>query len=426
MYMASTGEYQPDINRPEQPEKQRAVINVLLVYLLIYLSGSWRYNLLQDPQLVAGFLLAMVAWLMFSDRKFSEAFLLYVAVFTGLLLALSLYTGGSLTLTSAISSAMKMVIAYLIIRTVREKFVETYVNVIVFLAVVSLFGYMTDRFNLFDGIIRSLPRVSNLGFEGLLYVYRFPWHIERNNSIFFEPGAYQAFLNAALFVLFFLKLGFSRRKTLTYIVILLATLVTTFSTTGFIIFLAMFPAVLYKSQLLTTKGKLKLVGAGVVVVMVFSAQFYTTFLVKINDYLNANEYEFTYSAQARSAGTKTDIKVFKQHPFGLGQRDYARVYSEVGRVDLEKKGTSPNGVTKIFAIYGLPFALFIFGSYFWALKKLLRENLLVIVAYVMFLLFLAGESYYMASPVTFALIASAFIYRAADARNTEPTYQAVP
>ncbi len=424
--MTSTGEYQPGANHVERPERQRVLTNVLLVYLLIYLSGSWRYNLLQDPQLVVGFLLAVTAWLLFSDRRISEGFLLYVAVFTGLLLALSLYTGGSLTLTSAISSAMKMVIAYLIIRTVREKFVETYIKVIVFLAVVSLFGYMTDRFNLFDGIIRSLPRVSNLGFEGLLYVYRFPWHIDRNNSIFFEPGAYQAFLNAALFMLFFLKLSFSRKRTLVYVLILLGTLVTTFSTTGFIIFLAMFPAVLYKSQLLSTRGKVKLVGAAFVVVIIFSAQFYTTFLVKISDYLSANEYEFTYSAQARSAGAKTDIKVFKQHPFGLGQRDYAKIYSEVGRVDLEKKGTSPNGVTKIFAIYGLPFALFIFGSYFWAMKTLLRENLLAIVAYVMFLLFLAGESYYMASPITFALIASAFIYRGAEsARNTEPTYQAV-
>jgi len=395
---------------PKTAGTQKAIVDYILVYLLIFLSGSWRYNLSADKLLVVGLFVALCAWYLFSDRRINHKFLLYVAVFAGLLFQLNIYTGGSLSLSSVISSTIKILIAYLIVRTVGERFIDTYVKVIVFLAVISLFGYVIDMFNLFDGFIRKLPRVGDMGYEGFLYVYRFSWHITRNNSIFFEPGAYQAFLNAALFMLFFVRTGFSPKRKNIYAVILIATLVTTFSTTGFLIFLIMVPLFLYKSELLSYSGKAVLVGVGVALIAVLSNQIYFTVVTKVEDYLTANEYDFGYSAQNRSSDAKTDIKIFKKHVFGVGHNDYVREFGVAGRLDtVGGEGMSSNGVTKLLAVYGLPFSLFLFGSYYWALKRMLGEFLLASLAFVMFMMFLAGESYYIASPICYSIIASAFI-----------------
>jgi O-antigen ligase len=303
---------------------------------------------------------------------------------------------------------MKLILAYLVIRTVGEKFAETYVKVIVFLAAISLFGYLSDTLHLFDGLVQKLSNIPGRGYEGFFYVFRDTYHPYRNQSIFFEPGAYQAFLNAALFIIFFSKTRLDARRQWLYIIILMAALTTTFSTTGFIIFLCGFFLFLYKSEVATFYGKLVLVSIGIIIIIFFAAQFNESFVKKINDYMTANEYEFTYSAQTRSSQLKADLRVIKKHVFGLGQREYLREFQMEGRT--ENRGSS-NGVTKILAMYGIPIGIFIFGSYYWALRRILNKPLLVAGAFVMFMLFLAGEAYYVTAPVSYAIIAAAFVIK---------------
>lgn len=396
----------------DSPGRQKKYVDFLLVYLLLFVSGTWRYNLLGEKALIGAFLASFVAWYLYSDKKISDRFLLYVIVFSSMLLALRLYTEGSLSLASVIASTMKLVLAYLVVKTVGKRFVDTYLKLIVFLAAVSLFGYVTDTFNLFNGIVLRLPRVGEMGYEGFFYVYRFPWHIDRNNGIFFEPGAYQGFLNFALFLLFFVKTGFTEKRTWVYIGVLVVTLITTFSTTGFMIFLVLLTMFFIRSELLERPQKFMLLGLALLGVVALSAQFYSTVVVKVDAYLNANEYDFGYSAQNRSSDAKTDLKVFRKHIFGVGYDDYLKEFGILGRVGGDR-GYSSNGVTKMLAVYGLPFSLFIFGSYYWALRRLLTEFLLTMGAFVMFMLFLASESYYMMSPICFAIIVAPFVIKRA-------------
>lgn len=387
--------------------RQRKFLNAALVYLLIFTSGSLRYNQSDDKYLVLGFLVALLAWVAFTGRKISSGFLLYTFSFAGILYALSLYTGGSMSLASVGSVTMKLILAYLIIRTVGERFTVTYVKVMVFLAAVSLLGYMSDTLHLLDGLVNKLPVIPGRGHDGLFYIFRDTYHPYRNQSIFFEPGAYQGFLNAALFIVFFTIPDLGRRKQWVYISILLAALVTAFSTTGFIIFLCCFALFLYKSDVASLYGKLMMIGIGVVVVSVFAAQFHQRFVEKIDVYLSASEYDFTWSAQTRSSQLKADIKVIKKHFFGLGIKKYLEEFRLEGRTD--NTGSS-NGVTRILAMYGIPIGLFMFGSYFWAIKRLLYDSVLATGAFVMFMLFLAGESYYLSSPISYAIIAGAFVF----------------
>jgi len=387
-------------------------VDILLVYLLLFVNGTWRYNLLGDKALVISFFVSVVAWYLYSDRKISDKFVLYVIFFSGMLLALSLYTEGSLSLVSVISSTIKLLLAYLVLKTVGRRFVDTYIKVVVFFAAFSLFGYTTDVFLLFDGIIHRLPPVGLMGYEGFFYVYRFPWQVGRNSGIFFEPGAYQAFLNLALFFLFFVNTSFTEKKKWIYIGVLTTTLITTFSTTGFMIFLVLLIMFFIRSELVTASKKVMLLALSFLIVIVLSAQFHAILVVKIDDYLNANEYDFGYSAQNRSADAKTDLKVFRKHIFGLGYDGYIKEFGILGRIG-DEKGYSSNGVTRMLATYGLPFTLFIFGSYYWALRRMLTEFLLTAGAFVMIMLFLASESYYMMSPIYCAIIAAPFVIKRA-------------
>lgn len=397
---------------------QKAFVNILLVYLLLFVSGTWRYMLSPDKFLVMAFFIALGAWYVFSDRRLSDRFILYVAVFAGILVALHIYTDGSSTFTSVISATMKIVLAYLVIKTVGEHFIETYVNVLVFLALFSLVGYTTDIFHLFEGAVHNLPRVGDMGYEGVFYLYRNPHHLDRNNGIFFEPGAYQAFLNAALFMLFFVKTEFTNKKKYTYIAILTAALITTFSTTGLLIFSVMLSLFFYRSDLLTVAGKIKIVGIIIVIVSVFAGQFYSAVVVKVDEYLSADEFDQDSSAKIRSSHAKTDLKIFRKHMFGVGHQKYNKEFGVAGRFNLTEANTSSNGITKTLALYGLPFSLFIFGSYFWAMRIMLNELLLSAITFGMFMMFLAGESYYMSAPISFAIIAAAFVYKRAPLRES--------
>ncbi len=392
---------------PHVVSKQRVRINLLLVYMLIFVSGSWRYSLHQDAYLVLAFVISLVSWFTLTDRKLRDSFVLYVVVFSGILLSLSLYTGGSLSLTSVISATLKLTMAYFIVRTVGKSFIDNFITVISILAAFSLFGYFVDTFHLADGIVRLLPRSGEMGREGFLYLYDFSWHIDRNNSIFYEPGAYQIFLNAAMFMLLFVKTDFSSQTKWRLLALLVTALVTTFSTTAFLMFSVMFVLFLVRSEILNASGKFKVILMATVVISVFSVQFYATLVEKVSDYLSANEYDFGYSAQTRSSHAKTDLKLFRRHVFGLGHNEYKKEFIIAGRADEEQQ--SSNGVTKMLAMYGLPFSIFIFGSYYWAFKRLLEDNLLSVTAFLLLMLFIASQSFFMFSPVCFAVIASAFV-----------------
>lgn len=351
-----------------------------------------------------------MAWLV-SDRRVNNRFVVYAAGFACFLLLIHFYTGGSLELGSVIGTTLKLITAYLVIKTLGDRFVDTYVKVVVFLAVISLFGYLSDRLSLLDGLISVLPKVqvapgTGYGYEGIFYLFRFREHLDRNNSIFFEPGAYQIFLNAALFMLFFATTGFSRTRQWLYVLILFVTLVTTFSTTGYLIAFAMLGLILAKSKVLSSAGKAMLVGGVLLAAVVLSAQFHQTIFEKIHDYLDVAD--ITDKSNLRSFDLLVDLEIFKNHVFGVGYKKYVRLISAIGKI---KEGqTSSNGVTAALAIYGLPFSLFLFTSYYLAFRRLLGPGLLSFTAFVLLLMVLVGESYYLMVPYTLAIIGGAFVY----------------
>jgi hypothetical protein len=378
------------------------------VYLLLFVSGSVIYTLSSDKYLIIIFIASLLAWVSFTDRTINAKFILYVSLFAGFLFIISIYTDGSLSLNSVIKSTIKLVLAYLILKTVGKKFTETYIRVIVFLAVISWFGYLSDKFYLFDGLIRHLPSLGDRGYEGIFYTFRNMWQIGRNNSIFFEPGAYQGFLNAALFMLFFAKVQFSTSRQWAYILILLVTLITTFSTTGYLIFTVMFGLFLMQSRALSASGKAALVGILLVAITVVSANISHVIFEKIDKYTSAQDVTDDKTGGRRGFDPLVDLEIIKRNVFGVGYTKYREKFSGIGQIS--EGATSSNGVTRTLAMYGIPFGLFLFASYYWAFGRLLGGRFIAIFPFGMLLMFFVGEAYYVITPICLALIAAPFVY----------------
>ena len=134
-----------------------------------------------------------------------------------------------------------------------EKFLERWVRFVVMMAVTSLVFYLAVQIN--AEMVRKIlptrfvsehvvtvwgdqaPLVTRAGYGNgmLLYSVR-AQEIDRNNGLFGEPGLYQMVLNSALYILLFLKdrLDIDDGKRTSYLYILLATLVTSKSTSGYI------------------------------------------------------------------------------------------------------------------------------------------------------------------------------------------------
>ncbi len=191
-----------------------------------------------------------------------------------------------------------------------------------------------------------------------------------------------------------------------YIAILFVTLMTTFSTTGFLLFGVLFGLFLFKSTVLSAKGKTVLVALLLVMAATFTAQFQQVIFAKIEDYIDVED--ITDRSNLRSVDILIDLEIFKKHVFGIGYDDYMKAVSVIGKTS--EGSTSSNGVTKSLAIYGLPFSMFLFGSYYFAIRKLVGPGIMAPVAFVMLLMFLMGESYYLLAPYTLAIIAAAFVY----------------
>ena len=403
--------------------KHESLANYLLVYLLLFVSGSWIYQLSPNKLLLLIFAVSFLVWVFYSDRKIRNSFVLYVIFFTSFLLIISLYTDGSLLLTSIIGSVIQLLLAYFIVKKVGAAFTATYIKVVVFLALFSLLGYMSDTFYLFDVVIRKLPRVGEVGYEGLFYLFRFAGHIERNNSIFFEPGAYQIFLNAALFMILFSDTGFSTTRRWVYVLILTITLLTTFSTTGYLIFAIMFGLFLFGTEEISKTSKALMVGILVIIVVIFSSQFHEVIFKKFESFTSIQH--ITDQNDRRSLDLLVDLEILKTYLMGVGHKQYIELFSKISHIRPEYAGSS-NGITKTLAIYGVPFSVFLFSSYLWALRRLLGVGVVSFAAYIMLMMFFVGESYYVLSPFCVALIAAAFIYDSAPKSKNPHDEYSVP
>ena len=272
-----------------------------------------------------------------------------------------------------------------------KEFRELYVKVIFFLAVTSLIIYSGAL--LFREIIYLFPQINSHGsayyFNLFLAVYHIPLPTYlANSSVFWEGGAYQAFLNLAIaFELVFNKLENKKR-----LFILILSVITTHSTTGYIILVFQLAFFLFVEKSITSKWLnhiLRVLLATMLLWFIFSSIFQGIVLNKFS--------EGSYSFIVRLTSTLTDLTIFGQSPiFGSGISDYQDMVKSISysKYLISLQG-SVNSLTQFLAMYGLIISCaFLYGYYKFASILGSPSKIRKWVYFVVLIIFFSTENFF--------------------------------
>lgn len=380
-------------------EKQRAnkfsvrnAVLIISVFLMIYMSSSYNITVISGTITMAVCLCCgLFVILAGGKNKISQQLLLSVILLCCCVLITSLIAGDSMK--DAIIMISAILISMLFVFGLDyKKYCEIYTNVILIIAVYSLVAYILSI--IAPSIIRLFPDAYyRPGLEtynlGLTFV-NLRTNLIRNMGIFWEPGAYQAYLVFAILIELF-----SLKTTRRYALIAYAlALITTWSTTGIInglILLLIF--IIYKNKnskmksakIITTITILAIIIVSIYSILPYNIQYAA--IGKITVYLASSNTNIS-SASVRLDSIIYPLRAYLSSPIiGVG-------YSSLGNSILAADHTMTTATPiNWFAAYGIVFGLLCCIAVFRFARKLNNSPLLLILIIFTILLSISTEQY---------------------------------
>lgn len=267
-------------------------------------------------------------------------------------------------------------ITYICVTTLKSRFFIIFEDIMFYLCIISLFFWVLhqiipDQFAIFiESIAFSEPgsgnvkaniifyTINNLA-ELLDYVIEFgPFKLIRNAGFAWEPGAFAVFITLALYVNF-IKDKFNKIINKRFFIFLFA-LITTFSTTGYGIFILLIMFYTYNKHIKYRFFYLfisAVMGAYVLSLSFMSDKIISLSQENVTDELvqNSVNYDTKYTPQ-RVTSFLIDFKDFLNNPIlGYGGHD-----EEMWTAKLGAEIATISGIGKVFARFGLVGAIFFF------------------------------------------------------------------
>lgn len=228
-----------------------------VVIFCIYLTDTRILPISSNIITILVSLVGLVSWLFFLQKKHfkilpKEVYYVYIPI-GFILLSQIINMDTSLAYESKIS---QLLLGYVIINTISFKsFFDYYLRIMTVVAIVSIIVWVTT----FLGITwwSFLPTTWENNYYSYLIgvIHTNPLLQHRNFGPFWEPGVYQIYLNIAILYLLF----FQSKKMKYSLIWLIAALVTTFSTTGYICFSIILCALLWKESVVANRRIVPLV-----------------------------------------------------------------------------------------------------------------------------------------------------------------------
>jgi hypothetical protein len=289
----------------------------IYMFLLLALSGNPFFNYSEGfyQNVFAGFIcLMIIKHHTYFNIKRAKYFYFIILFFIGIFFFQKMVLG-FISITTTIGFLLKIILGYILIRFVGPRFRIVYFEVIYYLSVISLIGYMWNSFG-FD-----IPNILND--SKLKSIIFFTQQVDgsRNSGMFWEPGAFACYICLGL-VLNLKNLIVLSRNHRKKIVFILLALITTFSTTGYI---ALFMIITF---ILFFKYRREIRFIPMYIILFFMANYIyqtSSFLnEKINHQIEISQsteiYEFSPD---RFRSFIFDLKYISKHPLignGLNQK----------------------------------------------------------------------------------------------------------
>ena len=324
-------------------------IDSLIILILIYASGMVVFQTYYKISLLTistfFFLLLLFKHNYFRINKIN---LIYLILFCSLTLITLLINLDYNHIDTHIGNILKFIIAFLACTYIKfKRFIQIYPKTVFLLIILSFPFYIIGI--IYPDFINKLPLLYKgeeiIYANAIFHVFPLPvWlpTLLRNNGVFWEPGAYQAFINLALI----LEL-LNDQKSKIRIVIFILGVLSTGSTTGYFILLLIGLMVLLSNK---KKYLLKFSILLLIVLFIFSPLFNNYVLEKIN-----SDGERYSSFARRNEDWKADLNIAKESMFiGIGYNHYFEVFPNF--IDSKHKGivtSSSNSLSSTIAIYGI-------------------------------------------------------------------------
>ncbi len=274
-----------------------------------------------------------------------------------------------------------------------HQFQRAFIRVMKWLCIISLVGYVACSL---VPSLREIGVVSNKGGVNYanFFIYVSSASGNRNLGMFWEPGAFQTFINIA-----FLFEIIQEKPDLKTIVIFVATIITTFSTTGYIAMaMILFLVFLHKNNM--KNESLKTFIAFVFIILAVLVYFYQDFLLdttrssvfgKIINFFTRGQFNASggsSSATVRFFAVTKPFEEFLQRPlFGWGYE---------GLIERTEQYTlTMNTCTFVnwLAVYGVTFGVTMLSGFVRLSQKIGKSMLAIVLVFLIFFVVTMSENY---------------------------------
>lgn len=363
---------------------------LFLTLLVIAISGNPAVDYFNKEVVIILPVVAMLGWAIYKRVKFTRRDFLVLAFFSAIYLV-HLIEFGSMTLSSSFGMLLRLLTALLAVRVIPD-FAAKYVTVMYGLAIMSLVFFIPywlglDLSSLLAPISIPLrPGDINIGLHNFTHEYN--ESMIRNRGFFWEPGAFAGYLILAL--LFTLKNveQVPRR----YFFVLIAALLSTQSTTGYLAFFVV-ATTIYIMRIAKRSdlgGRFVAAFAVVVFVLIAAAAFNNLPFLKgkITDQFEDAQTGKGKYYLGRYGNLLYDLNYIADRPF-FGWSSL----SETRQVDSEEIAGQGNGLSGYVVKYGFVGIVgFMFFS-FRALSVLYGSKKLAAISLVVAAMLLSGEQF---------------------------------
>jgi hypothetical protein len=374
---------------------RRNFIDHTLLLIVIAISGI-PYFTTSALLLPVAFILLMFFYM--RNKKIDRVFYLLI-VFLIIITVLQTFVFNFISLQTTVGLFLRILIGYLVIKLLSERFTDYYVNILYFFSIAGIILFILTALPGIDSLFISLLPLFSIfniadSVHETLIIYNMG-HIEhfRNSGPFWEPGAFAGYIMIAIIFLHFNSDIYNKKRKLFFLIL---ALITTLSTTGFIA-IVFFLFFYYYKDIKNVVFKIT-----IAVVLLYGSYYAYTSLDFLGDKI---EHQLSMAAGVEAYGTNVDtqrflnilrdFEDFKGHELvGRGSNPLTR-YSYMPEEQIRTVG-----LTDIIVKNGLPFFLlmmyFLYRSMCYIVfnKNIKKDSWNCYVSFFTTLIVLMSEVYF--------------------------------
>jgi len=330
----------------------------------------------------------------------NKPFLVFISVYIGLQIIQS-YSYEIIPIKTFLGEYLRISFAILCLYILGDKFVGLFIKFVIIFAAISFVFYIPSVLlpGFADFIVTHFakytlaPFVNN--YDGIydirnnLIIFNFNQiELFRNSGFYWEPGVHGGFILLALFFnCFYRKIPILKNENL----ILIAALITTFSTTSYIGLL--FILLIYNIDFLFKKPILS-------VFLIMSLAFASYSIYNKFDFIGQKiQKQISYAdkgvpGESRFRSFLIDIKSVSEHPLiGTGRNIQMRFGNQYYNINSQLTHRN-NGIGVLLSTYGIPFFIFYISFVYLSFKKIFNSASKALYGVCLILIIGFSEDYF--------------------------------